>query len=98
GQVERGVAICGSGVGAAMVANRIPGARACLITDTYAARQGVEHDAMNVLCLGGRITGVELVKEILTAYLAADFSGEARHARRLEKMRALEEEGRKTGN
>ena len=90
GEVERGVAICGSGVGATMVANRVANARACLITDTYSARQGVEHDALNVLCLGERITGVELVREILRAYLAAEYSGEARHERRLAKMRALE--------
>ncbi|SDL63483.1 ribose 5-phosphate isomerase B [Catalinimonas alkaloidigena] len=90
GEVERGIAVCGSGVGATMVANRVPGVRACLITETYSAHQGVEHDALNVLCLGGRVTGIELAREIVAAYLRAEYSGEARHERRLSKMKSLE--------
>jgi transaldolase/glucose-6-phosphate isomerase len=87
---ERGILLCGSGVGASMAANRIPGIRAGLCHDTYSAHQGVEHDDMNVLVLGGRIVGVELARELIGAFLNARFSGEARHRRRLAKMTALE--------
>ena len=89
-QADRGVLICGSGVGASIVANKLPGIRAGLCHDTYSAHQGVEHDNMNVLVLGARIIGPELAQELIRAYLAAEFSGEARHRRRLEKVRALE--------
>jgi transaldolase/glucose-6-phosphate isomerase len=87
---DRGIIVCGSGVGASMAANRIPGVRAGLCHDTYSAHQGVEHDDMNVLVLGGRVVGVELARELIGAFLHARFSGEARHLRRLAKMTALE--------
>src|SRR5215813_14376528 len=89
-RAERGILLCGSGVGASMAANRIPGIRAGLCHDTYSAHQGVEHDDMNVLVLGGRIVGVELARELIGAFLDARFSQEARHRRRLAKMTALE--------
>jgi transaldolase / glucose-6-phosphate isomerase len=89
-RAERGILLCGSGVGASMAANRIPGIRAGLCHDTYSAHQGVEHDDMNVLVLGGRIVGVELACELIGAFLNARFSGEARHRRRLAKITALE--------
>ena len=89
-RAERGILICGSGVGASMAANRIPGIRAGLCHDTYSAHQGVEHDNMNVLVLGGRVVGVELARELIRAFLNANFSGETRHVRRLAKMTALE--------
>lgn len=89
-QAERGILLCGSGVGASMAANRIPGIRAGLCHDTYSAHQGVEHDDMNVLVLGGRIVGVELARELIGAFLNARFTDEARHLRRLAKMTALE--------
>jgi len=87
---ERGILLCGSGVGASMAANRMPGIRAGLCHDTYSARQGVEHDDMNVLVLGGRVVGVELAHELIHAFVSARFSGEARHLRRLAKVAALE--------
>jgi RpiB/LacA/LacB family sugar-phosphate isomerase len=90
-QAERGILICGSGVGASVAANKLPGISAGLCHDTYAAHQGVEHDDMNVLVLGGRIIGPELARELVKAYLSAHFTNEARHRRRLEKTRALEE-------
>src|SRR5215831_17207247 len=89
-KAERGIILCGSGVGASMAANRIPGIRAGLCHDTYSAHQGVEHDDMNVLVLGGRVVGVELAQELIHAFLNARFSGEERHVRRLAKMTALE--------
>jgi transaldolase/glucose-6-phosphate isomerase len=89
-RAERGILLCGSGVGASMVANRIPGIRAGLCHDTYSAHQGVEHDAMNVLVLGGRIIGIDLARELVHAFLNARFTGEPRHLRRLAKMTALE--------
>src|SRR6516162_8300359 len=89
-RAERGILLCGSGVGASMAANRIPGIRAGLCHDTYSAHQGVEHDDMNVLVLGGRIVGVELARELIGAFLNARFTDEARHRRRLAKMTALE--------
>ena len=91
GSVERGVLICGSGVGASIVANKVRGVRAGLCHDTYSAHQGVEHDDMNVLVLGSRIVGSELARELVTAFLGARFSGEARHRRRLDKVKALEQ-------
>jgi transaldolase / glucose-6-phosphate isomerase len=89
-RAERGILLCGSGVGASMAANRIPGIRAGLCHDTYSAHQGVEHDDMNVLVLGGRIVGVELARELIGAFLNARFTDETRHRRRLAKMTALE--------
>ena len=87
---SKGIIVCGSGVGANIAANKVPGARACLCHDTYSAGQGVEHDAMNVLCLGGRIVGIEIAKGLVIAFLEAKYSGEERHQRRLEKVLALE--------
>lgn len=89
-RADRGVLICGSGVGASMAANKIPGIRAGLCHDTYSAHQGVEHDGMNVLVLGGRVVGIELARELIHAFLNANFTGEDRHLRRLAKMTALE--------
>ena len=93
GKVERGIVVCGSGVGASIAANKVPGIRACLCHDTYTGHQGVEHDDMNVLCLGGRVIGFELAKEILTAFLAASFIPEVRYKRRLEKILQVEKRG-----
>ena len=90
GQAERGVIICGSGVGACVAANKVPGIRACPCHDTYSAHQGVEHDNMNILCLGARVIGVELATELVTTFLKARFSGGERHCRRLEKVLAIE--------
>ena len=90
GQVERGVAICGSGVGAAIVANKVPGVRAALIHDHFSAHQGVEDDNMNLLCLGGRVTGVNAAQELILAFLEAKFTGAERHLRRLQKVHQLE--------
>ena len=94
GQAQRGLIVCGSGVGASVAANKVPGVRAAVCHDTYSAHQGVEHDDVNVLCVGGRIVGVELAKEIVAAFLNARFSGEERHQRRLAKVMALEEASR----
>lgn len=91
GRAERGVLVCGSGVGASVAANKVHGIRAALCHDTYSAHQGVEHDDMNVLCLGARIIGVELALELVRAFAAARFSGEARHQRRLDKVLTLEQ-------
>ncbi len=88
-RADRGILICGSGVGASVAANRLPGIRAGLCHDTYSAHQGVEHDDMNVLVLGGRVIGVALARELAHAFLAAQFSGEERHRRRLQKVEAL---------
>ena len=96
GTVERGVALCGSGVGIAVCANKIPGVRACLIQDHFSARQGVEDDHMNILCLGGRTIGPELAWDLVQTFLVAEFSGAARHLRRLGKVAALEA-GRSAG-
>ena len=90
GKAQRGIIICGSGVGACIVANKIPGVRASLCHDSYSAHQGVEHDDMNILCLGARVVGVELAKEVVDAFLKAKFSGEERHKRRLQKMLDIE--------
>jgi transaldolase / glucose-6-phosphate isomerase len=89
-RAERGIILCGSGVGVSIAANRIPGIRAGLCHDTYSAHQGVEHDAMNVLVLGGRVVGEELAREVVGAFLDAHFTGEERHLRRLAKVTALE--------
>ncbi len=90
GKVQRGIIICGSGVGACIAANKVPGIRAGISHDTYSAHQGVEHDDMNVLCLGARILGEALAEEVVGAFLEARFSGEERHARRLQKIRDIE--------
>jgi RpiB/LacA/LacB family sugar-phosphate isomerase len=90
GRAERGVLVCGSGVGASIAANKIPGVRAGLCHDSYSAHQGVEHDDMNVLVLGSRVVGPELAKELARAFVGATFSGEERHRRRLAKVREIE--------
>lgn len=89
-RADRGILICGSGVGASIAANKIPGIRAALCHDTYSAHQGVEHDAMNILVLGARVIGPALAYELVKAFLAASFSGEERHRRRLAKVTRLE--------
>jgi ribose 5-phosphate isomerase B len=91
GKVDRGVAVCGSGVGASVCANKIKGVRACLIEDHFSARQGVEDDNINVLCLGGRTEGPELAWDLVQTFLAAKFSQAERHLRRLRKVAALED-------
>ncbi len=90
GKAEKGLLICGSGVGAAIAANKFPGVRACLCHDTYSAHQGVEHDDMNVLCLGSRVVGIELAKELISAFLGARFLAEERFSRRLEQVKEIE--------
>ena len=90
GQVERGVALCGSGVGASIAANKVPGVRAGLIHDVFSAHQGVEDDDMNVLCLGAKVIGSALALELIETFLAAHFSGAERHKRRLAKVQTLE--------
>jgi len=92
GGAERGVIICGSGVGACIAATKMRGIRAAVCHDTYSAHQGVEHDDMNVLCLGARIVGNELAKELVRAFASAQFTGEERHQRRLSKVLAIEKE------
>ena len=94
-QAARGVLICGSGVGASVAANKIPGIRAGLCHDSYSAHQGVEHDDMNVLVLGARVIGVELAHELVSIFLAAKFTGEERHCRRVGKIKALEAKSHK---
>ncbi|MEA3186938.1 MAG: ribose 5-phosphate isomerase [Chthoniobacter sp.] len=89
-EADRGIVICGSGVGACVAANKYRGIRACLCHDTYSAHQGVEHDNVNVLCLGARIIGSELALEIVRSFLGAVFSGEERHLRRLAKVDEIE--------
>lgn len=91
GRVQRGILICGSGIGASVAANKMKGIRAGVAHDIYSAHQGVEHDDVNVLCLGARIIGIEVAYELVRAFLAARFSGEERHQRRLKKVLALEE-------
>jgi ribose 5-phosphate isomerase B len=92
GEVERGIALCGSGIGACIAVNKVPGVRAGIIENDYSARQGVEDDNMNVVCMGGRTMGVELVWQLLRTFLDARFSGAERHRRRLAKVLALEQE------
>lgn len=89
-QADRGILICGSGVGASVAANKIPGIRAAICHDHYSAHQGVEHDDMNVLVLGSRVIGVEMAFDLVDAFLKAKFSGEERHVRRLAKVHAIE--------
>jgi len=92
GEVTRGLAICGSGVGACVAANKVPGVRAALITDSFSAHQGVEDDDMNVMCLGGRVTGQALSWDLVQTFLSAHFKGAERFRRRLAKVAALERE------
>ena len=89
-EVERGIAVCGSGVGVSIAANKFTGVRAAVITESYSAHQGVEHDSMNLLCLGGRVIGPMLIWEIVQAFLKAEYKGEERFQRRLDKVNAIE--------
>ncbi|MEP6926129.1 MAG: RpiB/LacA/LacB family sugar-phosphate isomerase [Ginsengibacter sp.] len=89
-EVERGIAVCGSGVGASIAANKVSGVRAALINDHFSAHQGVEDDNMNLLCLGGRVTGFMAAQEFILSFLNAKFTGEERHKRRLQKVETLE--------
>jgi ribose 5-phosphate isomerase B len=93
GQAERGIIVCGSGAGVSVAAGKIRGVRAATIHDTYTAHQGVEHDGVNVLCLGGRVVGVEVATEIVLAFLRAGISSEERHVRRRAKVQAIEDSG-----
>ncbi len=93
GEAERGIILCGSGVGASIAANKLRGIRSGVCHDTYTAHQGVEHDDMNVLAIGGRVIGPELAVEIVRAYLGAKFTGEERHARRVGKVKDIEARG-----
>lgn len=95
GECERGVLICGSGVGASVAASKVPGVRAALCHDSFSARQGVEDDDLNVLCLGARVIGPALAAEVIRAFLNARFSGAERHVRRLAKVHAIEEDARR---
>lgn len=90
GKYDRGIMICGSGVGASVAANKVKGVRAAVCHDIYSAHQGVEHDDMNVLCLGSRIVGLEVAKELVKAFLTAEYTHEERHQRRLEKVISME--------
>jgi len=92
GEADRGLLVCGSAVGVSIAANKFPGVRAGVCHDTYSAHQGVEHDDMNVLCLGERVIGIELAREVLKAFMAARFDGAERHRRRLSKVEAIERE------
>ena len=94
GKAERGILLCGSGLGASVAANKLPGVRAGLCHDTYSAHQGVEHDDINVLVLGARIVGPALAHEIVHSYLGAKFTNEERHLRRLNKVKAIEAKAR----
>jgi ribose 5-phosphate isomerase B len=97
GEAERGILVCGSGIGASVAANKVRGIRAAVAHDTYSAHQGVEHDDLNVLCLGGRVIGVEPAVECARAFLGASFSGADRHARRVAKVIAIEAEELRSG-
>jgi len=90
GEITRGIAICGSGVGACVAINKVRNAKACLINDTFSARQGVEDDNLSIICLGGRVIGFELAWELVQVFLKARFSGKERHLRRLDKVADLE--------
>jgi len=91
GKVERGVAVCGSGVGACVCVNKVPGAHACMISDHFSARQGVEDDHMNIICLGGRTVGPMVAWDLVQTFLSSEYSQAERHLRRLAKVAALEE-------
>ncbi len=90
GEADRGIAICGSGVGVCVAVNKIPGIYAAICHDTYTAHQGVEHDGMNVLCLGGRVIGIELAKDIVQSFLSANQIQDSRYIKRLDKVKAIE--------
>lgn len=90
GELERGIAVCGSGVGASIAANKIKNVRACLVTESYSARQGVEHDDMNMICLGGRVIGIALAQDLVDNFLGAEYQGLERQKRRMGKIAALE--------
>jgi ribose 5-phosphate isomerase B len=90
GEAERGVLVCGSGVGASVAANKLAGIRAAVCHDAYSARQGVEHDDMNVLCLGSEVVGVELARDLVRAFLRAQFAGDERYVRRLQMIKDME--------
>jgi ribose 5-phosphate isomerase B len=92
GEAMRAIFVCGSGVGASVAASKLPGIRAAVCHDTYSAHQGVEHDDMNVLCIGSGVVGADLAAEVITAFLAAEFDGGERYVRRLEKIEAMERE------
>jgi ribose 5-phosphate isomerase B len=92
GEATRAIFVCGSGVGASVAASKLPGIRAAICHDTYSAHQGVEHDDMNVLCIGSGVVGADLAAELITAFLAAEFDGGERYVRRLEKIEAMERE------
>ena len=93
GEAERGVMICGSGVGATIASNKVSGVRAALCHDTYTARQGVEHNDMNVLCMGGRVIGIETAREVISAFIGASFIPEERFLRRIDKVDRIERSG-----
>ena len=93
GEAQRAIFVCGSGVGASIAASKLPGIRAAICHDTYSAHQGVEHDDMNVLCIGSGVVGEDLAGELIRAFLAASFDGGERYRRRLEKIEAMEKEG-----
>lgn len=95
GKMDRGIAVCGSGVGASVCANKVKGVRACLIEDHFSAKQGVEDDNLNLICLGGRIEGPELAWDLVQTFLSAQFTRAPRHMRRLQKVAALEETQKK---
>ncbi len=97
GKVERGVAVCGSGIGAAVCANKVPGVRAGLVHDHFSARQGVEDDNMNIICMGGRTVGPAVAWDLVETFLTTRFSGAARHLRRLSKVASLESAEQKNG-
>ena len=90
GETDRGIMVCGSGVGASVAANKVKGVRAAVCHDIYSAHQGVEHDNMNILCLGSRIVGTEVVRELVSAFISAEYTNEERHARRLNKVIEME--------
>ena len=92
GESLRGIMICGSGVGASVASNKVKGIRAAVCHDIYSAHQGVEHDDMNVLCLGSRIVGIEVARELVRAFITAEFTGEERHQRRLDKVLDMEKD------
>jgi ribose 5-phosphate isomerase B len=96
GEIERGIAVCGSGVGASVAANKIPGVRAALVHEVFSAHQGVEDDDMNLICLGGRVVGDRLAWDLVRAFLGAHFVGVERHRRRLEQIASLEREVRRS--
>jgi ribose 5-phosphate isomerase B len=94
GETDRGIMVCGSGVGASVAANKVKGVRAAVCHDIYSAHQGVEHDNMNILCLGSRIVGTEVVRELVSAFISAEYTNEERHARRLNKVIEMENDFR----